>query len=39
MFRLGEYQKLKVAKAVDFGVYLFDPEQPKDPYEGLRKQT
>ncbi|MBQ1597377.1 MAG: RNA-binding protein [Lachnospiraceae bacterium] len=26
MFRLGEYQKLKVAKAVDFGVYLFDPE-------------
>lgn len=26
MFRLGEYQKLKVAKTVDFGVYLFDPE-------------
>ena len=26
MFRLGEYQKLKVAKAVEFGVYLFDPE-------------
>ena len=25
MFRLGEYQNLKVAKAVDFGMYLYDP--------------
>ena len=24
MFRLGEYQNLKVAKAVDFGMYLYD---------------
>ncbi|MBQ5431628.1 MAG: RNA-binding protein [Lachnospiraceae bacterium] len=30
MFRLGEYQNLKVAKAVDFGVYLFDPAGGKD---------
>ena len=27
------------ARPYELRVYLFDPEQPKDPYKGLRKQT
>jgi oligo-1,6-glucosidase len=27
------------ARPYELRVYLFDPERPKDPYEGLRKQT
>ena len=27
------------ARPYELRVYLFDPEQPKNPYEGLRRQT